>query len=168
MKKGIKIFFLFLAFGLPVCIFVFLKLFGRNEFDVTPLYLTESPPQVPGCPIAEKPYHVPDSVLSSYLKSGDSLAVIVFPPLSGEALNQLDRIREQTANDAVRLTQGVAPEAAGTPDASRIRQCAFFLDGDVNIVMIDRRGVIRGQYNAADRDEVDRLLTEITILLRKY
>jgi hypothetical protein len=165
--KATKVFFLFLAFVLPIGIFIFLKLFGRNEFDVAPLYVTEAPPQVPGCAVAGKPYHVPDSIRTAYMQPGDSLIIIFFPPLTGEALNQLDRVREQTSNDPVRITEGDSTRA-GKFDALQIRRCAFFMEGDVNVVMLDRRGTIRGQYKAADREEMDRLLTEITILLRKY
>jgi hypothetical protein len=180
--KATKVFFLFLALVLPVGIFVFLKLFGRNEFDVPALYVTEAPPQLAGCTAAKQPYNVPDSIRMAYLHPGDSLAVIFFQPLSGEALNQLDRVREQTANDPVRLTQADSTntqvDSAHTQtdsthtsaqfDPARIRRCAFFMEGDVNVVMIDGRGVIRGQYKAAEREEIDRLLTEITILLKKY
>jgi len=166
--KATKAFFLFLAFVVPIGIFVFLKLFGRNEFDVAPLYVAEAPPRLEGCAEAGKPYHVPDSIRTAYMLPGDSLTVIFFQPLSGEALNQLDRVREQTINDPVRLTAGDSTSSAEGVDALRIRRCAFFMEGQVNVVMLDRRGLIRGQYKAADREEMDRLLTEITILLRKY
>jgi len=196
MKKVTKVFFLFLAFVLPVSIFVFLKLFGRNEFDVAPLFVTEAPPHTEGCGfVPSLPYFVPDSIRSRYHLTADSLTVIFFAPVSGEELNQLDRIREQTASDPVQILESTSVAAiAGTgvqenPDSSvlktaspaaagdassipagsdAVRRCLFFLDNDLNVVMLDRRGAIRGQYTAGDRDDMDRLLTEITIILKKY
>jgi len=163
-----KITFLFLAFVLPVGIFVFLKLFGRNEFDVPPLYVHDAPPKLSGCVAASHPYHVPDSIRASYTSANDSLTIIYFQPLTSEGLNQLDRVREQTAHDPVRLTAGELSTASAVVDSASVRRCAFFLDGAVNVVMIDKRGLIRGQYTADDREEIDRLLTEVTILLKKY
>lgn len=195
MKQTTKVIFLVLAFVFPVCIFVFLKMFGRNEFDVPPLYATEPPKQLQGCDhVPSLPYVVPDTVQRGYGLSADSLTVIFFGTLSGEELNQFDRVKEQTVADPVQVMRGteyrslgattvdvpVTPrDSVGTLPASAqatnndavpqsIRRCIFFLDNDLNVVMVNRRGVIRGQYSAADRDDIDRLLTEITILLKKY
>ena len=195
MKQTTKVIFLVLAFVFPVCIFVFLKLFGRNEFDVPPLYATEPPKQLQGCDyVPSLPYVVPDSIQSGYGLSADSLTVIFFGTLSGEELNQFDRVKEQTVADPVQVLRGTdytslrattvdvqvtsrdsvrslsASEQAAHNDIvpQSIRRCIFFLDNELNVVMLNRRGVIRGQYSAADREEMDRLLTEITILLKKY
>jgi hypothetical protein len=195
-----KVIFLLLAFVFPVCIFVFLKLFGRNEFDVPPLFATEAPPLNEGCDFKPSlPYFVPDSIQTRYQLPADSLTVIFFGPLSGEALNQIDRIREQTGSDPVQViasmdtqetTNITDPEAniqkgadatvfnsreiPETPSAQRAmdtesaRHCIFFLGNGLDVVMLDSRGAIRGQYTASDREDMDRLLTEITIILKKY
>jgi hypothetical protein len=213
MKQSLKIIILILVFVLPIGIFVFLKLFGRNEFGVAPLYVTEAPPHMPGCDLITKiPYVVPDSVRQFYGSAADSLIVIFFGPLSGEGQNQLDRVTELTTSDPVRIVEpgisdltaaprsgtsadqisasdarsasaeppidGASPvNAARTPgnaatgspmDMESLRRCIFFLDSARDVVMIDRKGAIRGQYTAADRDEMDRMLTEITIILKKY
>ena len=41
--KQKKTVFLFLALILPICIFLFLKFFGKNEFAVEPLYVDVYP-----------------------------------------------------------------------------------------------------------------------------
>ena len=196
-----KVIFLLLAFVLPVCVFVFLKLFGRNEFDVPPLFVTEAPPVQGVCDFKPSlPYFVPGSIRNRYQLSADSLTVIFFEPRSGEALNQLDRIREQTGSDPVKVIASIAANAPATTieasntvqtnpdtildnprtpsaetssplvesDAEYVQRCIFFLDTGVDVVMLDSRGAIRGQYAAGDREEMDRLLTEITIILKKY
>ena len=51
---------------------------------------------------------------------------------------------------------------------SFLQRCIFATSEPFDVILIDRKGGIRGQYNSSDRDEVDRLLTEIAILLKKY
>ncbi len=160
--KATKIIFLFLLLGLPALIFAMLKIFGKNEFDVQPLF-SESVPEISGCMINHTlPYRVPDSVLTTLSSEKDSLMCIHFEPLSEEANVQLQRAVDQFKNDPVMITSS---NASTNPDWKR---CVFLLDGEQNLVLIDRKGLIRGQYIASDRDDMDRLLTEITILLKKY
>ncbi|MGC3947651.1 MAG: hypothetical protein QM762_24635 [Chryseolinea sp.] len=194
MKQSFKIIILILVFILPIGVFVFLKLFGRNEFGVAPLFVKEAPPQTDGCDFKSVlPYVVPDSVQRHYQLSADSLTVIFFGPLSGEGQNQLDRIKELTTTDPVQIfeaitykpdnsvtsrdttidTPGTSAGSVNTQERSimdqeSLRRCVFFLDSVKDVVMLDHRGAIRGQYTAADRDEMDRMLTEITIILKKY
>jgi hypothetical protein len=191
MKQTTKTIILILAFVLPICIFIFLKLFGRNEFDVPPLFATTPPSVVQGCDRnVALPYAVSDSIWSSFKAAPDSLFVIFFEPPDGEARNQMDRVNEQTGSDPIQLIEltnvgskatagfdiGEASDSAAfiqtttkkNIDYTMLRRCVFLLDGDSNVVMVDRRGVLRGQYIASDREDIDRLLTEITILLKKY
>lgn len=190
MKQSLKIIVLLLVFVLPIGIFVFLKLFGRNEFDVAPLYVNDPPPGASACGLTpELPYHVPDSIQQLYDLRSDSLTVIFFAPLSGEGRNQLDRVREQTGTDPVNIIEhgtdglsvssgdqrnpGVEPTASDEDivrqqSSAYLKQCIFFLGSMENVVMLDRTGAIRGQYTADDREEIDRLLTEIAIILKKY
>ena len=37
-----------------------------------------------------------------------------------------------------------------------------------DLVLLDNEGTIRGQYVSDDREEMDRLITELSILLKKY
>ena len=47
-------------------------------------------------------------------------------------------------------------------------KCIFILEEPFDVALVDNKGRIRGQYNSADREEVDRLITELAILIRKY
>lgn len=162
MNNPRKSLFLFLALLLPVVIFIFLRLFGRNEFAVQPLFEKEPPPAIPGCPPSPVlPYVVHDSIRARYIAPSDSLTVIFYGPLTGESRNQFARVAEEARADV-----HVAELAEVPGDA--VRSCAFFLQGDTNVVMLDRRGAIRGQYASNNREDIDRLLTEITIILKKY
>jgi hypothetical protein len=162
--KGNKLIFLFLAFLLPVLIFLFLKFFGKNEFAVEPLYNAEAPEVPSGCAPVSIPYHVPDSITKTFTLEKDSLTLLVFGRPDKEALTQLARVDEEFDGDAIHK-KIIAPTHA---EYTSLKQCIFFLKEPFDLVLVDRRGTIRGQYVANDREEVDRLLTEIAIILKKY
>jgi hypothetical protein len=162
--KGNKVIFLFLAFLLPVLIFLFLKFFGKNEFVVEPLYITEAPEVPSGCAPVSIPYHVPDSVKNSLTLENDTLTLLVFGKPDKEALTQLERVDEEFAGDAIH--KKIIGQA--DPEYTSLKQCIFFLKEPFDIVLVDRRGTIRGQYVNNDREDIDRLLTEIAIILKKY
>jgi hypothetical protein len=46
-------------------------------------------------------------------------------------------------------------------------KCDLLIGPGIDIVLLDKEN-IRGQYSSADRDEVDRLSTELDIILKKY
>jgi hypothetical protein len=158
-KKGIL---LFLALLLPGLIFVMLKLFGRNQFDVQPLYQSARPESTGNCGNIAIPYYIPDSVLTVLPIENDSLVCIHFNSDSGEANAQLQRAVDAFAADPVNIT------SSNPLTHKSWKECIFFLREPFDVVLVDRRGTIRGQYIASDRDEMDRMITEITILLKKY
>ena len=160
--KG-KALYLFLALLLPGLIFVFLKIFGRNEFNVAPLYQT-TPPIAQGCAPAKLPYVVSDSVLSQLHFGKDSLVVIIYAETSADGEAQFIRVKDETKNDPIQLLDIKAP----TKKDLSWKQCSFFLREPFNTVLVDYKGRIRGEYTMSDREEVDRLLTEITIILKQY
>jgi hypothetical protein len=161
--KGKKNLLLFLALLMPVLIFVMLKMFGKNQFDVTPLFV-ESVPQDLGCNTANiaLPYRLPDSVIAKLPFESDSLICLYFDKGSEDANEQVQRAVDEFKSDPVTITSSNAMTHPSW------RRCIFFLEEPFDLVLVDRKGAIRGQYVASDRDEMDRLITEITILLKKY
>ena len=159
-----KAVFLFLALILPICIFLFLKIFGKNEFAVKPLFV-DTLPQVHGdCPLPGKlPYHIPDSILAQLPFGADSLIVLYLGPATNESSNQLNRVEEDFRHFPV----GVHAMEA---DERKLywKACVFFLSDSLDVVLLDKKGTIRGQYEAKDREAVDRLLTELSIILKQY
>jgi len=159
-----KIIFLFLAFILPTCIFLFLKFFGKNEFTVEPLYVDAYPEPAAGCPsVVTLPYSIPDSIMAQLPDKRAELMVLKFGVFLGESGNQIRRTKEEFSNDPVAII--TMPE---TRKSNYWRDCLFFLKQPFDLVVIDRTGVIRGQYNSAEREDIDRLVTEVSILLKKY
>ena len=160
LKKSIL---LFLALLFPACVFVFLKFFGKNEFIVPPLYTEDYPDGMKECGVSiTLPYHIPEHVKSSLPLSRDSLVLIHFGELTADSQNQLDRVSNEYGK-AIILQRMPASDST-----MHLKKCVFFLKDRYDLVLVDRAGLIRGQYISDDREEVDRLLMELAILFKKY
>ena len=160
LKKPIL---LFLALLFPACVFVFLKFFGKNEFIVPPLYTDAYPDGIKECGVrVTLPYHIPEDVKSSLLFSQDSLILVHFGELSTDSEKQLERVSNEFGK-AIKLQVMQASDSV-----RKLKKCVFFLKDSYDLVVVDRAGLIRGQYISDDREEVDRLLMELAILFKKY
>lgn len=153
--KGKKLIYLFLALALPGLIYVFLRQFGRNEFDLQVYYREDVP--VTSCdktlPI---PYLIPDSVLAKPLK----VANLFY--LEGDS---------ETESNLNRLSDEISAELYYTKKVERrddVLGCALALKEPWTVVMIDSMRQIRGYYAPSTREEFDRLKMEMDILLKRY
>ena len=157
-----KAIFLFLALILPVCVFVFLRIFGKNEFNVQPLFLNTPPSVSSECQTVRAPYLVHDSIKSQLDFGKDSVLVIAFEGNTTVA-NQSNRINAEIANLPVGFLT-----LRGSERHLFWKRCIFFLQEPQDVVALDAKGRIRGQYSSADREDIDRLLTELAIILKRY
>jgi hypothetical protein len=162
--KGKKIILLFLALLLPVCVFLFLKTFGKNQFDVPPFYQEELPEG--SCGISySAPYVLPDSIMRS-IKNGKadvSLFLINF----SSSKEGLPKVHEEVTPEEVSIIP--TSDLSMNPDSiAFIRDCILIAKPGFDLVLIDNQKRIRGYYKATDREEVDRLLIELEIILKKY
>lgn len=155
-----KILFLSLALLLPVLVFVFLKFFGKNEFDV-PLLYQEGVTEVPnGCDVKYPvPYALPDSVMGKFSEEKSSVIVIDF---SEQPSAEMQAIKDEFKNDVVIRSYS----SVNFADKNFIRDCVLLMK-QYSIVMIDSENRIRGYYEN-DREETDRLAVELKIVLKKY
>lgn len=180
-----KIIFLFCALLLPVAVFLFLKSFGKNEFDVKPLFQTSV--QV-GERCAEYsyrfPYTIPDSLRSFvFQETKDTLTLIVLtqtlPDIEKHLSVQLERIFKESSlgrvfllHDGESNTSGfdsrVTIKDIGVDNFLSLKYCALLLSSEQSAVLIDSQGRVRGQYNLSELDEVDRLIMEAKIILKQY
>ncbi|MBT1697501.1 hypothetical protein KK083_11485 [Fulvivirgaceae bacterium PWU4] len=160
---GKKIVFLFLALLLPVCIFLFLKIFGKNEFDVAPLHEQGVPDAPAHCNLTyPSPYVLPDSVM----KLIGSDAPLVILNFSGEE-TVLQRVYDEVSESEVKTVQPQAM-ALREEDLSFLKRCVLLLKDPYDVVLIDNQKRIRGYYQGSSREEIDRLLIELSIILKKY
>jgi hypothetical protein len=183
--KSKKVVYLFLALLLPVGIFLFLKFFGRNEFAVKALYQDSVPHREACAGIEYKvPYVVPDSVLTQIKWNQlDSVTLVYFSnpdrQSKQEQAIQLSRVRSGFAPDKLTImeisTDSLQEEAAvlsplyfSTNEINVLQRCVFLLDAPGDAVVIDSRKRIAGQYSLTDREDADRLILELKILLKHY
>jgi hypothetical protein len=155
IKKAIL---LSLALLLPVAVFVFLKFFGKNEFDVPAFYQDGKPPVTSDCSYSyAMPYVIPDSVMVLVRKDENkSLYVVHF-----SSPENLSRVVENYGSDIDVITD----PKLGDP---HVRKCVLLMKESQDIILIDDQKRIRGYYTSKDREEIDRLLLELDILLKKY
>lgn len=159
IMQGKKALLLFLALLLPVSIFIFLKLFGKNEFDVPAFYQDKAP--VTGCEFNySAPYKVADSVMAKLsAKRKTDLYMIYFSQITS-------RMQQEIDTGAVAIVNG--QEEWTEDQRATFRKCVLAVPKSEDIVLVDKEGKIRGYFVSTDREEVDRLLLELEILLKKY
>ena len=88
------------------------------------------------------------------------MTLVKFGELNASSESQLKRVKDESdINFQLAIT---------TDSTERIKRCVFFLTDSLDLVLIDKDGLIRGQYISSDREEMDRLLTETSILLKQY
>lgn len=156
MKKPL---ILFLALLFPVCIFVFLKFFGKNQFDVAPLFETEFPEDMHDCTDSlELPYKIAKRFHSQFSLPTQELTLVYTLDATEEISKVLNKVKREFG-ERVNHQQIVL--------SSDIR-CALLLKDELDMVLIDKSGSIRGQYKSTDRDEVDRMMMELSILFKEY
>lgn len=149
MKKII----LFVALPLPVLVFLFLKFFGKNEFDV-PVYWKDGI-NVSGCNPHLGPYVLPDSALNAWGWKKEKATLIV--------LNEAG-IKENLARVADLFDKG----DYATIKVSDVPSCLLLAGDSSKVVLVDDDKRIRGYYTPTTRKETDRLAVELRILLKQY
>lgn len=162
---GKKITFLILALLLPVAVFLFLKLFGRNEFRVRVLYQDAVPERAGACEgVYSAPYLVSDSIMERVARNGeDSLYVFNFDSTRADAVG---RVAAQFDDDPVAFVDLTALEGKVARDF--LRRCVLLMHEDSSAVIVDHHRRIRGYYDPRNRDEIDRMIVEIKIMLKQH
>jgi len=160
-----KLIFLFVALLLPGLIYTFLKMFGSNTFAVAPLFQEQV--IVPaGCPEVSTPYTLPSNLFSTLSSNSeqDSLLLVFY--------EMDEKVLGATAGNINEIEKGISLGKDGVKlvkiDQDTLNlTCSLLIGPAIDIVLMDRTK-IRGQYTSSDRDEVDRLSTELDIILKKY
>jgi len=170
---------------MPILVFLFLKFFGKNEFSVEPLFQSEihAPVECNGVDY-QVPYIIHDSVLTK-VQGTELVKLIVFRNLvdadQHEQSIQMTRIVKEFSKDPLRIVSvvtgndstDVGVEAmqvlkVSGQESKSIRSCVFLMPPANDAVVIDLKGRIMGQYTLTDREDTDRLIVELKIMLKKY
>ena len=185
--------FLFLLLLLPVLTFLFLKFFGNNQFEI-PVYYQQgvSDTLTANCDRSKEiPYRVNHALVNG--SSGYTVLHFESTDDSGlkDRLESLERVQDVFwNNDAVQLftllhQNGIQQEvlrkykdriqirsefwnvsALDDTAWSAFRSCDLIMDSlDNRVVLVDADRRIRGYYNINEREDTDRLILELKILL---
>ncbi|MBX2945230.1 MAG: hypothetical protein KF725_05310 [Cyclobacteriaceae bacterium] len=178
--KGLKLILLVLALALPIGIFLFLKIFGKNEFSVEPYYITGV--SVPdGCPLpAARAYAIPERILNRLSWSEKDSLTLFLIALKEDGKANLERIQDRFLDHELRKVwvqidsnsldfDPIGKAVFISLDSLKIfKTCFFFLKEPYNLLLVDNKRRIRGMYVLNNREEIDRLLLEAKIILKKY
>jgi hypothetical protein len=157
MKKAILI----IALVVPIGIFIFLKFFGKNEFSI-PVYYETGVDNPPGnCKRNySSSYTVSDSLLSLIGWKGTPTLIVAD---SSRAIQLgLSRVDGEFKNEI----QVIYPD--NKIDLDEFYTCDLLLQKPWSLVLLDDQRKVRGYYDLEHRDEADRLIVELKILLKKY
>ncbi len=160
-----KLLYLIIALVLPSSVFVFLKLTGRNQFDIPVYYSTGIDSLSTICNNDySKPYVLNDSVLNKLKWVEKECSLFVLADSNQPEINRLNGIFEEKEY----AIYSVAKLQLDSISSWRWKNCAFIAKEKINIVLVDKQKRIRGYYTIGSREEMDRLIVEMKILLKKY
>ena len=160
-----KISYLSVALLLPILIFLFLKYFGKNEFDI-PIYYEKSVEDslTSKCGVKiNHQYFVSDSAMSSLKWNGGVMLVI---DVNESELKAVDELIVEKGFADLRIFS--LSNFSSRENLAEFKKCVLFMRSPWNAVLIDNQKRIRGYYMIGYRDEMDRLEVELKILLKKY
>lgn len=155
-----KIAYLLIALALPGLIFIFLKIFGKNRFDIPVYYKDGIADSLRECSGAHKgQYYLPDSVLTVFKCKNDVASLFV---VDSEINNkEVEKLKQSFKNQL----QIISLNSLELTRLSRIKKCALFLKEPWKAVLVDKQKRIRGYYAFTSLEETDRLNVEVEILL---
>jgi hypothetical protein len=163
--QGKKLIILFLALLLPICIFLFLKMFGKNQFDVEPLFQDSVARVSVNCNMQyAPPYRIPDEEMKK-IAQGRSASLYLLNLSKDKSVIQ--RVESEVGLSQVAILSD-SLLSVRYPDQAYLRECILLLAPPNNIALVDGQNRIRGHYDEHDREDVDRLLVEMNIILKKY
>jgi len=156
-----KITYLLLALALPGLIFIFLKIFGKNHFDIPVYYKNGISDSLKECPGAYRgQYTLPDSVLKIFSYKNDVASLFIDESeLTNKEVTQLKQSYGDNQLQIITL-RGIEPNRL-----NRIKNCVLFLKQPWKAVLVDKQKRIRGYYAFTSLEETDRLNVELDILL---
>lgn len=163
---------LFILLLMPVFIYVFLKMFGKNTYEI-PIYFSEGVNSDYCGLLTTVPYTLDvDRITLFYAHSAKNEHIQTI-------LREMVRIKSKTDIQIIGLedlNEEKIPDATGVSyvgmlpnelvDFLSCKILVYSESSDVYnyLVLVDINGAIRGYYNAGDFAEYDRLFAEIDIL----
>ncbi len=167
MNKALKGVILVSILLIPIFIFLFLKFFGQNKFDI-PVYYSEgvtSP--FPFCENYSGQYSVEGLAkenLPGVFMFFEESEEFIFPQLNNIQNRLTESVGEVGYTIYVRDTSLSEVHALDSAIFNQKIHCQFISDTLNQYILVDSKSRIRGYYNP-EREEIDRLIVELKILL---
>ena len=159
MRKPLIVILVFLV---PIGVFLFLRYFGKNEFDI-PVFYVDKIEGKTNCNFEyEVPYFIADS-LSSILQLGRSKSVLIVD--SSVVKKDISILMEDFSKEELSVVFLVD---LSKEESSQLKKCILLLPDNSSSVLVDDKRQIRGYYSLPSRDEMDKLDVELKVLLKKY
>lgn len=162
-NKLFKFILLIAILAIPIVIFLFLKSFGDNQFDI-PYYHTK------GVITPFKDCDYPQDTFRVTMNDKDNKranVTLFFDEKESFTSNDLVNIRARLKSlfsEDFSFTAHGFNSALDSTSFRKLMHCGFVTDTVNQFILHDKRGFIRGYYNT-DLEEVDRLIVETKILL---
>jgi protein SCO1/2 len=155
--------YLFLGLLFPLLISLFLRYFGKNEFNI-PVYFKNGVDSLKSnCAFNySKPYVLPDSVFT-FFKNDKHLAMVITLDSSAEADKNFKRLNSEVGSTDFKFVS-----LTGDSLNHQLASCILFLNKPWTTVLVDKENKIRGYYAPNTLEEADRLIVEMKILLKQY
>ena len=156
-----KITYLLLALALPGLIFIFLKIFGKNHFDIPVYYKEGIADSVKECGGPSRvPYTLPDSILNAFGYKNETACLFV--EASEINKKEIAQLKQSFGDDQLQI---IALGGIEAKRLDRIKKCVLLLKEPWKAVLLDKQRRIRGYYAFTNLEETDRMKVEIEILL---
>lgn len=162
-NKVLKFIFLIAILAIPVIIFLFLKSYGDNRFDIPYYYTRGGISEFPDCSYPQDTFRV-----AMNNKNNKRANVTLFFSENSE-FTSTDLVNTRSRLQALFRDNFsfVAHGFNATMDSAsfmKLMHCGFVTDTVNQFILHDDRGIIRGYYKT-DLEELDRLIVETKILL---
>nr|WP_295925921.1 hypothetical protein [uncultured Dyadobacter sp.] len=181
MKKFPKAGLLIVTLVIPALIFVLLKLFATNHYDLPyflPAHNAAGEVVVQnGDTVFSKVVERCEALKPMHLEGGLTVLHQMPEPCPDGCQKAIDEVRRVAALKDVIPELKVVALTAGNAEAKQLEwailnsaetvdclQASGVLEAENGIVLIDRAGFVRGFYKGGDTEETDRLMAEIKIL----
>ncbi|MTI19809.1 hypothetical protein E1176_02120 [Fulvivirga sp. RKSG066] len=172
MNKYLKVIFLSAVLLIPIVIFLFLKTFGENKFDIPIYYEEGKPDHWQDCSADSKndQYMVkfdedklPSAVL--FLKQTQSFQSLEVSNITNRLQDAVSGMTYITYTyDSALAEENKQLNYLDSSQFVKQMRCNFVTDTVNQFVLIDSKKRIRGYFDT-ERDEIDRLIVEMKILL---
>lgn len=157
-----KLVILLLALALPGLIFLFLKLFGNNQFDI-PVFYKNGVEDSITCKNFQKGQYILEDTMLTSVSWNKGAALLI----SDVSLNERKELTRTLADVSSNELQIINLDSNKVKQLDEVKRCNLFLKDPWNAVLMDKQKRIRGYYSLKSREELDRLDVEVEILLKK-